>query len=48
MQRLGGYNDDLLLSDSFNDRMQNENMQVIEDLSKELESAAEHGLIDVV
>ncbi len=43
VQRLGGFNDDLMLSESFNERMYNDNMQIIQDLSKELEKAAELG-----
>ena len=39
VQRLHGYNEDLMLSESLNERIDNENMQVINDLSKELENA---------
>ncbi len=40
MQRLHGFNEDLMLTESLNERIENENMQVINDLSKELENSA--------
>ena len=40
MQRFQGFNDDLILTESLNERIENENMQVINDLSKELENDA--------
>jgi hypothetical protein len=40
VQRFQGFNDDLILTESLNERIENENMQVINDLSKELENDA--------
>ena len=40
VQRLHGFNEDLMLTESLNERIENENMQVINDLSKELENSA--------
>ena len=40
MQRLHGFNEDLMLTESLNERIEDENMQVIHDLSKELENVA--------